>query len=99
SRISANHMNYTLVYSKDFKLVLAPNKINSLSFGLSYRYLDLGFSVTPGFLNPTSTTDKKGESEQFSFGTSFQLHRFNLSMDLSSVKGFYLKNSTEFLRS
>jgi len=96
--ISANQMKYTLVYSKDFKLVLAPNKINSLSFGLSYRYLDLGFSITPGFLNPTKTNDEKGESEQFSFRTSFQIQRFNLSMDLSSVKGFYLKNSKEFQR-
>jgi len=96
--ISANQMKYTLVYSKDFKLVLAPNKINSLSFGLSYRYLDLGFSITPGFLNPTNTNDSKGESEQFSFQTSFQIQQFNLSLDLSSVKGFYLQNSTEFLR-
>ena len=55
--ISANQMEYTLVYSKDFKMVLAPNDINSLSFGLSYRYLDLGISFTPAFLNASHKDD------------------------------------------
>src|SRR4051812_21966644 len=67
SWISANQMEYTLVYSKDFKMVLAPNVINSLSFGLSYRYLDLGISFTPAFLNAANKDDLKGESERFSF--------------------------------
>src|SRR5947208_972207 len=66
SWISANQMEYRLVYSKDFKMLLAPNQINSLSFGLSYRYLDLGFSFTPAFLNAANKDDLKGESERFS---------------------------------
>jgi hypothetical protein len=96
SWISANQMEYTLVYSKDFKMVLAPNVINSLSFGLSYRYLDLGISFTPAFLNAANKDDLKGESERFSFRTGFSIHRFNLSFDMNSVKGFYLKNSIDF---
>jgi hypothetical protein len=96
SSVSANQMRYTLVYSDDFKLVLAPNKINNLSFGLSYRYVDLGFSFTPAFLNGSKESDVKGKSEQFSFGTGFSFHRFKLRLDLSSVKGFYLQNSKEF---
>ena len=94
--ISANQMEYTLVYSKDFKMVLAPNDLNSLSFGLSYRYLDLGISFTPAFLNASHKDDLKGESQRFSFRTGFSIHRFNLSFDLNSVKGFYLKNSINF---
>ena len=93
--VSAHQMEYTLVYNKDFKMVLAPNEINSLSFGLSYRYLDLGLSVTPAFLNPANKDELKGESERFSFRTGFSIHRFNLNLDLNSVKGFYLKNSKE----
>jgi len=98
SWISANQMDYTLVYSDDFKLVLGPSETNSLSFGFSYRYLDLGLSFTPAFLNAGQDEDKKGESERFSFRTSFSMHRFNLSIDLNSVKGFYLKNSANFAR-
>jgi len=97
SWVSANWTKFTIVYDKDFKLVLAPNETNNLSFGLSYRYLDLGISFSPNFMN-TDQDDKKGKSEQFSFKTGFSIHRFNLSFDLSSVKGFYLKNSSEFSR-
>ena len=99
SWISAGQMDYTLVYDKDFKLVLGPNEITSFSFGLSYRYLDLSLSFTPRFLNTGQDEDKEGESERIGFRTSFSMHRFNLSIDLNSVKGFYLKNSAEFARS
>jgi len=98
SWISANDMEYKIVYDKDFKLVLAPNRTNNLSFGFSYRYLDLGLSFSPQFLNAKQDNGKKGKSEQFSFGTGFSIHRFKLSFDLSTVKGFYLKNSADFLR-
>ena len=98
SWISATQMDYTLVYSKDFKLVLGPNEINSLSFGFTYRYLDLGLSFTPNFLNAAQDNNKKGESERFSFRTSFSMYRFNIAFDINSVKGFYLKNSQDFLR-
>ncbi|HZJ61652.1 MAG TPA: DUF4421 family protein [Chitinophagaceae bacterium] len=98
SWISANDMEYKIVYDKDFKLVLAPNRTNNLSFGFSYRYLDLGLSFSPQSLNAKQDNGKKGKSEQFSFGTGFSIHRFKLSFDLSTVKGFYLKNSADFLR-
>lgn len=98
SWVSKHQMNYRFVYTEDFKLLLAPNKMNSFSLGFSYRYLDLGLSFTPQFLNPGSKDAKKGESEIFSFRTSFSMYRFNLSMELNSVQGFYLKNSEEFLR-
>lgn len=96
--VSKHQMNYRVIYTDDFKLVLAPNKMNSLSLGVSYRYLDLGLSFTPGFLNPGQKDAKKGESDIFSFRTSFSMYRFNLSVDLNSVQGFYLKNSNDFLR-
>ena len=98
SWISANDMEYKIVYDKDFKLILAPNRLNNLSFGFSYRYLDLGLSFSPQSLNAKQDNGKKGKSEQFSFGTGFSIHRFKLSFDLSTVKGFYLKNSADFLR-
>ena len=94
--VSKHQMNYRVIYTDDFKLVLAPNKMNSLSFGFSYRYLDLGLSFTPGFLNPGQKDEKKGNSDIFSFRTSFSMYRFNLSVDLNSVHGFYLKNSNDF---
>jgi Domain of unknown function (DUF4421) len=71
--------------------------MNSLSLGFSYRYLDLGLSFTPRFLNAGQDNGQKGESEQFSFKTGFSMHRFNLSFDFTSVKGFYLKNSRDFV--
>ena len=99
SWISANQMEYRLNYSDTFKLVLAPNKINNFSLGFSYRFLELGLSFTPGFLNSKTDDWEKGQSEKFSFGFGFSMHRFHLSFDLTSVKGFYLKNSADFLRS
>ncbi len=98
SWISNSHLEYKIVYSKDFKLLLAPNEINNLSFGFSYRYLDLGLSFSPQFLNAGQDQKQKGKSDQFSLGTGFSIHRFKLNIDFSSVKGFYLKNSNEFLR-
>ena len=95
STISANQMNYTLVYSEDFRLVLSPNQVTNLSFGFSYRYLGFGIGFSPGFLNSGQNHSKKGESNLFNFRTSFNMHRFNLAIDLSSVKGFYLRNSAE----
>ena len=86
------------MYNTDFKLVLAPSETNNLSFGFNYRYLDLGISFSPRFMNADQDEDKKGKSEQFSFKTGLSMHRFNVSVDLSSVKGFYLKNSNDFLR-
>ncbi|MFI5130989.1 MAG: DUF4421 family protein [Chitinophagales bacterium] len=97
--VSKHQMNYRLSYANDLKLVLAPNKMNSLSLGISYRYLDLSYSFTPGFLNPGQKDAKKGKSDISSFRTSFSMYRFNLSVELNSVQGFYLKNSNEFLRS
>src|SRR5688572_33334597 len=65
--VSKHQMNYRLIYTDDFKLILAPNNMNSLSFGFSYRYLDFGFSFSPGFLNPGQNDTKKGVSDIFSF--------------------------------
>src|SRR3982750_1969635 len=87
SWVSKHQMNYHLIYTDDFKLVLAPNKMNSLSLGFSYRYLDLGVSFTPGFLNPHGNDEKKGASDIFSFRTSFNMYRFNFSVELNSVQG------------
>jgi hypothetical protein len=98
SWVSANQMEYTLVYNKEFKLLLAPNNTNNLSFGFSYRYLDLGFSFSPPFMNKEHNSENRGKTDQFSFGTGFSMHRFKLSFDLSNVKGFYLKNSQDFTR-
>ena len=97
SWVSANWMKYTLEYDKDFKLVLAPNATNNLSFGFSYRFLELGLSFSPNFMNRDQEATK-GKSEQFSFKTGFSIHRVNLSFDLTKVNGFYLKNSSDFSR-
>ena len=94
--VSKHQMNYRLSYADDFKLVVAPNKMNSLSLGISYRYLDLSYSFTPGFLNPGQKDEKKGKSDISSFRTSFSMYRFNLSLEINTVQGFYLKNSNEF---
>ena len=98
SWVSANKIEYTFVYNKDFKLLLAPNNTNNLSFGFSYRYLDVGVSFSPAFLNQQQNDEKKGKSDQFSIGTGFSMYRFKFNFDYSDVKGFYLKNSQDFTR-
>jgi uncharacterized protein DUF4421 len=99
SWISANQMEYRFKYDKDFQLVLAPNDINNLSFGFSYRFLELGLSFSPRFINAQNDEWEKGKSEKFTFGFGFAMHRFHLSVELTSVKGFYLKNIGDFYRS
>ena len=98
SWISVNQMEYRLDYSDKLKLVLAPNEITNYSLGFSYRFLELGVSFSPKFLNSKDEW-KKGNSEKFSFGFGFSMNRFHLLFDLTSVKGFYLKNSADFGRS
>ncbi len=98
SWISTNQMEYIMVYNKDFKMLLAPNEISNLSFGLSYRYLDIGIGFSPKFMNSQPDKWKKGESTRSNFGFGFSMHRFHLSFDLNKVKGFYLKNSGDFGR-
>ena len=93
--LSDNHMEYRLKYNRDFELILAPNEINNLSFGISYRFLELGLSFSPQFLNEKDSW-KKGQSDKFSFSFGFSMHRFYLSFDLTSITGFYLKNSADF---
>src|SRR5262245_24185710 len=58
--ISSSQMEYRFKYDKDFQLVLAPNDINNLSFGFSYRYLELGFSFSPRFINAQNDEWQKG---------------------------------------
>ncbi|HEY1872201.1 MAG TPA: DUF4421 family protein, partial [Chitinophagaceae bacterium] len=99
SWISKNDLKYTIVYNKDFKLILAPNVTNNLSFGFTYRYVDLGLSFSPHFLNASQDDSKKGKTTQFGLGTGFSIHRFKINLDWNSVNGFYLKNSRDFVRS
>jgi len=96
--LSDNQMEYRFKYDENFQLILAPNDINNLSFGFSYRYLELGLSFSPQFLNSQKDEWKKGKSDKFTFGFGFSMHQFHLSFDFTTVKGFYLKNSGEFLR-
>jgi len=96
--ISANQMDYSFVYNPDFRLVLAPAEVNNLSFGFSYRFLDLGIGFSPKFMNAQQDRKSKGNSDQFNFRTSFNMHRFNLAFDLSKVNGFYLKNTGDFIQ-
>jgi hypothetical protein len=42
--VCRHQMNYRLIFTNDFKLVLASNKMNSLSLGFNNRYLDLRHS-------------------------------------------------------
>ena len=94
--VSTGNFEYKLVYDEEFKLVLALNETNNLSVGFSYRYLELGISFSPRFMNSGQKEEKKGTSERFSLGTSFSMYRFNLSLNYSTVKGLYLKNSRDF---
>src|SRR6476620_1761806 len=96
SSISANQMQYRFFYTKDFKLILAPNDINNFSLGFSYRFLDLGLTFTPQIMNANQDRYKKGQSDRFSLGFGFSMHQFRLAFDLTTVKGFYLRNTSEF---
>src|SRR5206468_8641988 len=91
-----NQMEYRFFYTKDFKLVLAPNDINNFSLGFSYRFLDLGLTFTPQIMNSNQDRYKKGQSDRFSLGFGFNIHQFRLAFDFTTVKGFYLRNSADF---
>ena len=72
SWISNSHLEYKIVYNKDFKLLLAPNEINNLSFGFNYRYVDLGLSISPQFLNAGQDEEQKGKIKTIQPRNRFQ---------------------------
>lgn len=76
-------------------LKLEPNGKTSIDLGFSYKWIGLGVSFTPKFLN--SDNEIYGNSERFD--TQFNIYMRKLGIDayLQYYKGFYLKNPDDFI--
>ena len=98
TRWSTRQMEYRLYYPDDFKLFLSPNQTNNISLGFAYRYVDISFGFSPKFFNKNQPEDLRGLSTRAGLSTGFSLKRFYFSLEYSTVKGFYLKNSKEYAR-
>ncbi len=77
------------------KLIYEPNGKTSVNLGFSYKWLGLGVSFSPEFMNKDN--EIYGETE--SFDAQFNIYSRAIGVDayLQYYKGFYLKNPGKFV--
>lgn len=72
------------------KLEFYPNIKQKISFGITYKIIDISFGYTPWFLK---TNADKYKASNFNFGTRFNHKKWYQSISFVKQKGFF----TEFL--
>lgn len=76
------------------KLSFQPNGKTSIGLGFGYKWLGLGLSFSPGFMNKDD--DIYGKTESFDTQLNIYSRFFGVDAYLLYYKGFYLKNPTDF---
>ena len=78
------------------KFILYPNTPSNLNFKFNYRFISVGFEISPDFLIGNGDEDLKGKTKSFGIGTSLIFKHWFFNISYSTVKGFYLENSNDF---
>lgn len=95
--ISLNNSYETFeVKTETTKFILYPNTATNLRFNLNYRFISLGIQFTPDFLPGNGDDNLKGNTKSFQFRTSLIFKHWFTDLSYSKVKGYYLKNSSDF---
>jgi len=84
------------VDTQDVVYDIYPNATTNLGFLLNYRFLSLGFKITPNFLPGNDDEEQRGDTQSFELGGNFILTHWLLGVNYARVKGYYLKNSNDF---
>jgi hypothetical protein len=89
---------YTLQNNQDgSKLTIAPNNNYRLFVSLDYQFLGLSIGFSPTFFPGNNDDDLKGESSFSDFRFRAALGQWIQGFQISSIKGYYVENTGDFL--
>ena len=91
---STRNFSFSLDYPNSVQLVLLPNEIQQSSLDFDYRFISLGISYSPGFLNNTDPI--KGHTTRKSFGLSLNAEPWRFRFDYATTKGFFVENTKDY---
>jgi hypothetical protein len=96
TKYGTQYMEYKSFFPGGLRLVTRPNETYSITFGFSYRFIDLSYSFSPPFISLNKDNEIKGETFRKAFSGSFSFHRVTVYGEYINTKGFYLANTDEF---
>jgi hypothetical protein len=79
------------------RFILSPKETDQFFISLDYSFLYLYYSFTPHIFNLNSEDTIKGSSKRSTFGAGFSFKQWNINFDYQNIKGYYLKNTNEFV--
>ncbi len=77
------------------QLQLLPNGSTSIGLGLDYKWIGLGFSFSPGFLNKDDAI--YGSTKRIDMQLNYYRNSFGIDAYMKYYKGFYLENPDDFI--
>lgn len=78
------------------KVLLYPNTPNNLRLKANYEFISIGIQFSPEFLPGNGDNDLKGKTKSFQLGTSLVFRHWFSDISYSKVRGYYLKNTSDF---
>lgn len=85
------------VKGDNFNYDIRPNIYVSNKISFSYRFINFGYGFTPKFIPGNNDDSLKGNSNVFSFAVGFHLSHWSQEAQYLKAKGFYLRNTNEFI--
>jgi len=79
------------------KYIIHPNTPINMRYKLNYRFISFSFQIAPDFIPGNGDENIKGTTKSFDLGTSLVFKHWFMDLSYSKVKGFYLKNSKDFI--
>src|SRR5438045_3140096 len=95
---NTRNTEYHITYPQyNTRFVLSPKETHQFSINLDYSFLFVYYSFTPHFFNLNNEDTIKGSSKRSTFATGFSFKQWDISFDYQNIKGYYLKNTDEFI--
>ncbi|WP_178989098.1 DUF4421 family protein [Winogradskyella schleiferi] len=85
------------VRTENTKVILYPNTAANLRLNVNYKFISFGFQFTPDFLPGNGDESLRGKTKSFELSTSLIFKHWFTDLSYSKVKGYYLKNSNDFI--
>jgi hypothetical protein len=79
------------------KFVLSPRQTNQFSINLDYSFLFVYYSFTPHVFDLNNEDSIKGSSSRSMFATGASFKRWQINFDYQNIRGYYLKNTEDFI--
>ncbi len=74
-----------------------PNDKNIIKLSANYKWLSGSISATPHFLNSNNNDFLKGKTKTTAFAFNFHFDHWTQKFSYIRIKGFYLKNTADYL--